>query len=142
MKRLLPILLVLVLLSALFAGCAGTTPSPSPSPAVTIRPSAAPSPMPSPVPSPVPSAAPSASPGMGEDTIPGFEEGKEVDEADVPAIVKAIEDRYKGAKIEKITYAMQAGKQTYCVAVRTSDDKSVTVYVAPDGTIVKTDAAG
>ncbi len=142
MKRI-NVLILAALTAALLlsVGCKrSTTPTPSPSPILTATPmpSAAITPE-QPATSPDTLASPDTSAGM---TIPDFEEGKVVTEADVPDVVKAVTDKYPDAKIKTITMETYEDKQCYHVLLEEAVDGNKDLMVTPDGTVtpMKTDA--
>ena len=144
MKRIVCIGIALLLLAA--AGC---TPTPAPSP--TANPAASPSIALSPAASAMPSALPDTTGGTGTGgnaggtgtdnggagtTIPNYAEGTEVKEADVPEITQALQEKYEGAKVTRITQGMQGTQQVYVVEYTTQDGKKETAYIAPGGAFV------
>lgn len=136
MKRIVCIGIALLLLLAA-AGCTPTTPAPTASPIVTAG-----------VPSPAASGLPATSPdnlggtGTGGNaggtgvTIPNFAEGTEVLEADVPEIKTALQEKYEGATITRITHGLQGTQQVYVVEYTTQDGKVETAYMTPGGEFV------
>ena len=137
MKQKIAALLTALLLTLAFAGCAcnkAAAPTNSPSMAPVTTPS-----MEQPMSTPETnlSASPdlSTSPDAGsEGTIEGFAEGKEVPQADVPLIVKAVTDKYENATIQSIKFATMDKKQLYAVTLSGGTWNGQTVYVNPDGT--------
>lgn len=141
MKKLLPVVLTVLWIVALAAGCAcsGTaTPTPTP----TVKPTETPvtatmEPVPSQQPdvSPDTSGAPNASalPDAGA-TIPNFQENTEVKAEDVPEIKKAVEEKYPNAAIKSIKHALKDNQQLYAVEI-TTGGTTETVYVLPNGTM-------
>ncbi len=139
MKRTVLIgLLVLVL--ALALGCTPTTPTPSPSPITPATPLASPSP--AAVVSPNAGASPAVTNGGatgGTETITGFEEGKTVEESELPQKVKdAIKEAYSNVKIKTITYVTYMNDQVYHVVLEepAGTEKVDQFYIKADGTIV------
>ena len=131
-----------VLVAASF-GCAcmnTTTPTPTVKPTATLMPTSAPSPTASAEITGSPDL--SASPGIGSEIMQGIEnftEGADVKQEEVPEIVKAVEEKYSGAKIVSIKQTMQQNQQVYAVEIE-ADGKVQTVYAKPDGTLL--DSAG
>ena len=74
--------------------------------------------------------------GAGSGSIPDFKEGTEVEEDNVPEIVKAVQDEYDGAKIVSIKHAMQENLQVYAVEIE-MQGSTQTVYVQADGTLLE-----
>lgn len=139
MKRIVCIGIALLLLLAA-AGCATTTPAPTASPLATAL-------VPSPGASMMPSTAPDSTGGTGggtagTGTIPNFAAGTEVTEADVPEITTALQDKYEGATITRITHGMQGTQQVYVVEYKTQDGKTDTAYIAPGGAFVTPEQGG
>ena len=131
-------ILAVLLLSAVGCACMNTTtPTPTVSPTATLMPTSAPSPTASAELSGTPE--PSASPGIGEELeqgIENFTEGAAVKEEEIPEVVKAVEERYSGAKIVSIKQTMQQNMQVYAVEIET-DGETKTVYAKPDGTLLE-----
>ena len=130
MKRFFCIGLVLFLVLA--AGC---TPTPAPSNTA--------SPLPSMVPEISPSALPDDAGGTGTGgnaggtdglTIPNYAEGTVVEESEVPDIKAALQEKYPGATISRITHGMQGTQQAYVVEYTAQDGTTGTAYVLPNGT--------
>lgn len=138
MKRTVLIgLLALVL--ALALGCTPTTPTPSPSPITPATPLASPSP--AAVASPAVSASPVVTNGGagGTETITGFEEGKTVQESELPQKVKdAIKEAYSNVKVKTITYVTYMNDQVYHVVLEepAGTEKVDQFYIKADGTII------
>jgi hypothetical protein len=136
MKRIVCIGIALLLLLAA-AGCAPTNPAPTASPIVTAG-------VPSPEASILPATSPDNAGGTGTGgnaggtgaTIPNFAEGTEVTEADVPEIKTALQEKYEGATIKRITHSLQGTQQGYMVEYTTQDGKTETAYITPGGEFV------
>ncbi len=151
MKRILCIGLALLLTFALCACGRRTPPTPSPIPSAN--------------PAPNPAITPNDAGGTGtggnaggtsgtngtegtggtgtgttSTTIPNFSEGTEVLEADVPNIKSALQEKYEGAKIKRITHGMQNNNQVYVIEYTNQDGKHETTYIAPDGTFLTSDS--
>lgn len=141
MKQKIAALLTALLLTLVFAGCAcnnAAAPTNSPSMAPVTTPHME-QPMNTPETglsaSPDLSTSPDAGSATGEGTIEGFAEGKEVQQADVPLVVKAVTDKYENATIQSIKFATMDKKQVYAVTLSGGTSNGQTVYVNPDGTL-------
>ncbi len=138
MKRTVLIgLLVLVL--ALALGCTPTTPTPSPSPITPTTPLASPSP--AVAASPDIGVSPDVTNGgmAGTETITDFEEGKTVEESELPQkVADAIKEAYNNVKIKTITYVTYMNDQVYHVVLEepAGTEKVDQFYIKADGTIV------
>lgn len=133
-KTILIGLLAVVLLLAL--GCTPANPAPTPSPLATTAPLASPSP---PTVNP-PVTSPEANGGAG--AIEGFEEGKTVQESELPQKVSdAIQKAYNNVKIKTITYVTYMNDQVYHVVLEepAGAEKVEEFYVSADGTILPND---
>lgn len=139
MKRTLCMVLALLLLAAMIGGCT-TTPTPTP----TANPLPAQTPL---------GSSPALTDDMGGNgtggntsvpggpglTIQDFAEGTEVAESDVPDIKSALQEKYEGASISRITHGLQGTQQVYVVEYTDQDGKVQTAYIAPDGTFITND---
>ena len=145
-KTILIGFLALTLIAA--AACTNVEPVPSPSPVVTTAPVTTTNPTTAPATNPAsPTPGNTASDGdvsgqngAGTDgMIEGFEEGKTIDEADLPQrIADAIKEAYDQVKIKTITFANYMDEQVYHVILSepAGEDKTEQFYVRADGTIV------
>ncbi|MEG1559721.1 MAG: hypothetical protein RRY79_02595 [Clostridia bacterium] len=143
MKKAVIVIVLLGIVTSCFVACSKPTPVPSGSPiasasqhpTTTVPPVSIPvSPSASPVGSTSPSGSPATNPGgspAASNAGNTFEEGKEVNIADIPNVKKAIDNKYKDAKIKSVTYAMYKEKEMYKV-VLDNKGKSLTVYVSMD----------
>ncbi len=78
--------------------------------------------------------------GTTSATIPNFSEGTEVNEKDVPGVKSALQEKFEGAKIKRITHGMQNNRQVYVVEYTNQDGKHATTYISPDGTFLTSDS--
>lgn len=146
MKRKFSIALVTALLAITLVwstGCGNGNVAASPSPALTPVTTPMLSPM---ITQNVPETSAAGSPGMSPETSPagspggmieGFVEGGQVDPTKVPDVVKAVENKYPGATIKAITYALYNTEQVYQVELEGQNANMDKVYVRADGTIVE-----
>ncbi|MEL7609935.1 MAG: PepSY domain-containing protein [Bacillota bacterium] len=127
MKRVWSVLVVLVMILSVLGACSCTPQAgPSPSPVMTPQ-----------ITSPGAASPGVGTPGMNGATIPNFLVGTVVPIEDVPAVKKAIDEKYPGATIQSVTHAEYQGKQVYSVTLIDKDSKNVQVYVDPAGTITE-----
>jgi hypothetical protein len=113
MKRIVCIGIALLLLLAA-AGCAPTNPAPTASPIVTAG-------VPSPEASILPATSPDNAGGTGTGgnaggtgaTIPNFAEGTEVTEGTYRRIKTALQEKYEGATIKRITHSCRVRRGLY-----------------------------
>jgi len=138
MKTIRSLLLVLSL-GLMFSACRSMEPT-KPDPTAKI-PAATKIPEIDSAPTPVPSASltPPASPESGtvveeNGKIRDFEEGKLLQEADVPEVVRAVTERFPKAVIKSIVYALHEGAEVYRVTMDGAD--STEVYISPSGEIL------
>ena len=122
-------------------GCTTVTPAATPTPTATTAPTPE-------IVSPMPESTDNAMETPGAETTPGgaaenpgagktienFQEGTEVQAADVPEIEQAVKTKYPDATIERIQHATNNGAQVYAVEIK-SGGTAQTVYVSPDGTV-------
>ena len=87
--------------------------------------------------SPLPSADPSGSPETLFPTgdIEGFMEGEVVDPEAVPDLVRLLEARFPGMKLQSVTYKLFEERQAYYVVLQGEGEASHPVYVFADGTV-------
>ncbi len=67
--------------------------------------------------------------------ISGFEEGKQVTEADAPEVTSAVKEKYPDAKITGITMSTHEGKQVYHVMLEGAEN-TTDIYVDTEGNII------
>ncbi len=72
--------------------------------------------------------------GAVNGAISGFEEGKQVNESDVPEVTKAVKGKYANAKITGITMSTHEGNQVYHVMLEGAAD-TTDIYVDAQGNI-------
>lgn len=142
MKRVCILVFALLLMAVSFGCATPSAPNPTVIPEVTpiITPSASPiTTMPQETPDDTGGAI---TPGTdASTTIPNFKEGTEVNVSDLPDIKSALQEKYEGATISKITHSLQSDRQLYRIDYTDQGGKEAFLYMMPDGQIVTIDAA-
>lgn len=166
MKRIGILGLSLAMLLAL--GACGSTAAPTPSPTATpiitpmITPTLEPTPFiggsgnaggtditpenttPGATAEPGTTATPGTTPGTAGNTgmtIPNFKEGAAVMTTDIPEIMSAFEEKYKGYEVVGVSYGTQDNNQVYVVNYKDTAGKAGKAYLRHDATWYEPSAA-